>query len=75
MRISVHGEKPGGFRLPRKESSFGNWRGREERLKNGLFGCERSFPVLTARRWVDVAKPPSETSCVMNWEYEFRLEG
>jgi hypothetical protein len=29
---------------------------------------EVSFPVLTARRWVEVARPPSDVEWVISWE-------
>jgi hypothetical protein len=32
-------------------------------------------PVLTARRCVEVARPPSEASWVRNWETEFGRDG
>ena len=68
MRISVQGLKEGAFRVERKESSLGRWMGAEEGLKRGLDGWERSCPVLIARRWVEVARPPSEVGWVISWE-------
>jgi len=69
VRISVQGVKPAECgKRERKASRVGRWRGLEEGLKSGLEGWERSFPVFIARRWVEVARPPSEISWVMSWE-------
>jgi hypothetical protein len=75
VRISVQGEKEGGFKLASKASNLGRLIGfaRGPKMWEGPEGVE--VPVLIARRCVEVARPPSEASWVRNWETEFGRDG
>lgn len=75
MRISVQGENEGGLRVVSKASSLGSEIGFALGPKIRWFCGEGLLTVLNARRWVDVARPPSEVSWVMSCEIVLGREG
>ena len=64
----------GGFNLSRNELSPGRFIGFARGLKMSTVSLEVGNPVLTAKRCVEVARPPSDVSCVINWVKEFGSE-
>ena len=74
VRISVHGEKDGAFKVARKASSLGRWIGFARDPKR-FDWPDVSLALLTASRLVDAARPPSDVSWVINCDKVFGREG